>query len=58
MAKSKKASDEEKTKDVIVDPVVIDASGGPLSDIDEPAAAELEDEEEEEVEGGLVAGRS
>ncbi|HEU4830934.1 MAG TPA: RNA polymerase sigma factor RpoD [Candidatus Saccharimonadales bacterium] len=47
MAKSKKP-EEEETKDVIVEPTVIDSSGGPLSDIDEPAADELEDEEEED----------
>jgi len=40
-----KDNDDE---DIILDPAIIDLSGGPLSNIDEPAPEELKDEEEEE----------
>lgn len=53
MVKAKKQDDEE----IIIDPSVIDGSGGPLSDIPEPAADELEDEEEEDDEDVLNQGQ-
>jgi RNA polymerase primary sigma factor len=40
------AEDEDQ---VLADEVVVDASGGPLSELDEPAIDELADEEEEDI---------
>lgn len=53
MVKGKKAKDEDIVADgdveeVSLSEVIVDASGGPLGDIDGPAIEELEDEEEDD----------
>lgn len=48
MVKAKAADVEEPEEELIVEELVVDGSGGPLSDIDGPALEELEDEEEDD----------
>ena len=48
MVKSKAPLIEEPDEEEVIEDLVIDASGGPLADIDGPAPDELEDEEEDD----------
>jgi RNA polymerase primary sigma factor len=48
VVKAKKTDTIPTEDDAVVEDVVIDGSGGPLSDIDGPAPDELEDEEEDD----------
>lgn len=48
MVKSKTPLIEEPDEEEVTEDLVIDASGGPLADIDGPAPDELEDEEEDD----------